>query len=242
VLFVIDPIERTNAFYTYTGSGATLEESKGYFIYYDKNESMHGYMEANEIPEPEKGEDEPRVARERLAAADSVIRVRQATRSYQKDVREQRRVLNLLVGLSAVLFIVSFIMGAGLVQNQDRIASLENQVIALSTSYKNASSPSGQTAAAFAPETSAGEIANEPFSETEPPIDAVAEETASSTEAPATPTPAPTSYTVKDGDTLNSICVKFYGTTDMIKRLMEFNNITDPNLIVSGKTIQLPAE
>jgi hypothetical protein len=50
---------------------------------------------------------------------------------------EQRRVINLLVGLSAVLFILTFVMGMGLIRNEDRITSLESNLKILSTSYRN---------------------------------------------------------------------------------------------------------
>jgi LysM repeat protein len=192
-----------------------------------------------------------------LATADSLIRARAASRSYQKDVMEQKRILNLLVGLSAVLFIVSFIMGAGLIQNQDRISSLERQVVLLSNSYISANASVSEsigrdgTASAFAADSSEA-----PITQTEAPAfieangNAILEE-AQATEIPSPtpiptptpePTPKPSSYTVQSGDTLISISLKFYGTSGMVERIMEFNNITDPNLIVSGKSIQLPPE
>jgi LysM repeat protein len=254
VLFVMDPIERTNAFYTYTKSGMALEEAKGYFIYYDKNDGMRGYIdEIREEGVPAQLTETRQT--ERLATADSLIRARAASRSYQKDVMEQKRILNLLVGLSAVLFIVSFIMGAGLIQNQDRISSLERQVVLLSNSYTNASASESigrdGTASAFAADSSEA-----PIIQTESPAfieangNAILEE-AQATEPPTPtpiptptpePTPKPSSYTVQSGDTLISISLKFYGTSGMVERIMEFNNITDPNLIVSGKSIQLPTE
>ncbi|MDR1537656.1 MAG: LysM domain-containing protein [Clostridiales bacterium] len=243
VLFVMDPIEKTNAFYTYTRNGASLNESKGYFIYYEKNEGMNKYQELNNPSSrleaaASEAPPEPRLASERFQAADSLIRVREATRFYQKDMQEQKRVLNLLVGLCAVLFIVTFIMGAGLIQNQDRIASMEKQIVQLNESYINELSQIGKDVspayktdddATPATQIIEGNESDAPSSQT------------SATQAEA-PSAAPVKYVVKKGDTLNSICVKHYGSAAMLKKVMDYNNIEDPNHIVSGTTIMLPAE
>ena len=55
---------------------------------------------------------------------------------------------------------------------------------------------------------------------------------------PPTPTPSPRTYTVKKGDTLSSIANKF-GTT--VAKLVELNNIKNPNLIYVGQVITLPS-
>jgi nucleoid-associated protein YgaU len=258
VLFVMDPIERTNAFYTYTKSGMALEEAKGYFIYYDKNDGMRGYIEeCNDEPKPAPiAETRPTA---RPAAQDALSRSRSASSRAQKDASEQKRILNLLVGLSAVLFIVSFIMGAGLIQNQDRITSLERQVAVINASY----SPSSVTDTASKDTIAPAYAASNEAMETDEPgasieasdgpenaaatPDPTADPTPEPTPAP-TPTPVPViadrpdSYTVQAGDTLISISVKFYGTPSMVQRIMDYNGIEDPNTIFSGKSIQLPEE
>ena len=47
-------------------------------------------------------------------------------------------------------------------------------------------------------------------------------------------------YIVKNGETLYSIAMSFYGTTDMIDDIMELNNITDENYVMEGQKILLP--
>ncbi|MDR1639929.1 MAG: LysM peptidoglycan-binding domain-containing protein [Clostridiales bacterium] len=262
VLFVMDPIERTNAFYTYTKSGMALEEAKGYFIYYDKNEGMRGYIEdCRDEPKPAPIAEARPTARP--AAPDTLSRARTASRSVQKDSSEQKRILNLLVGLSAVLFIVSFIMGAGLIQNQDRISSLERQVAVINATYSPTSVTETGSKDTIAPAYAASSDAmatGEPKDAVEDAVGAsdepgeVAAKPDPTVEPVPEPTPEPTptlapmiserpdSYTVKAGDTLISISVKFYGTAEMVQRIMDYNGIEDPNTIFSGKTIQLPEE
>ena len=61
------------------------------------------------------------------------------------------------------------------------------------------------------------------------------------------PTPEPTEalpvsgqqeYTVQEGDTLGAIAAQF-GVT--VEAIVEANNITDPNLILPGETLVIPA-
>lgn len=51
------------------------------------------------------------------------------------------------------------------------------------------------------------------------------------------PDPAPGTYTVKSGDTLGAIAIRFKTTVDAIARL---NNISNPNLIRVGQVLRLP--
>ena len=253
VMFVMDPIEKTNAFYTYTKSGMTLEEAKGYFIYYDKNESMHEYIVQNKMNDnPENAvmlASEASLPPDHAPVAES-LRSRSLTKAYTKESQEQKRVLNLLVGLCAVLFIVSFVVGAGLIQNQDRISTIERQLIQLNTTYKNLALQFSKdtTTSVFAGGESESNVTNAP----DPAV--VTQENGSLTQEPTntpkptekpSPTvtlaPVPESYTIRNGDTLNSISIKFYGTPDMVSYIMEYNGITDPNLIVSGSKIKLPS-
>ncbi len=44
-------------------------------------------------------------------------------------------------------------------------------------------------------------------------------------------------YTIKSGDTLTSIAIRF-GTT--VDALLQINNISNPNSIVTGQTLELP--
>ncbi|MDR2650322.1 MAG: LysM peptidoglycan-binding domain-containing protein [Clostridiales bacterium] len=251
IMFVMDPIEKTNAFYAYTKSGMTLEETKGYFIYYDKNESMHEYIIQNkmsDIPEnPVMVASETALPPDHAPVVDS-LRSRSLSKVYSKESQEQKRVLNLLVGLCAVLFIVSFIVGAGLIQNQDRISTMERQLVQLNASYKNLALQfskdttipvsGGQESPSVTNAAAASGVIQENGGLISRPRD-----TPELTEEPAptvTPASIPPSYTIHDGDTLNSISIRFYGNSDMISRIMEYNGITDPNMIVSGRTIELP--
>ena len=170
VLFVMDPLERLNAFYLSKPGQDGLTEAKGYFIYYDKNRNMHEYM----LKEKAAGQKTPsmsymevsRIVEEEKAAAkaaenpenpENILRRRQSERTRRQTRSDQHRTMNLLVSLSAVLFIICFVMGAGLIQNQDRLSSMETQLLQLSTAYRNlfVQMSGDNTAAVFAAQTEA---------------------------------------------------------------------------------------
>lgn len=56
--------------------------------------------------------------------------------------------------------------------------------------------------------------------------------------APAPAAPATTTYTIQGGDTLTALARKFNTT---VARLVELNGIANPDLIVAGRTLKVPA-
>ncbi len=165
VLFVIDPAEKLNAFYIYDASQEKLTESQGYFIYYDKNRGMQEYMLDNKIssikmrPLPEVEDAvKPVIKKAGISAEERTILMSPLKKKSLAKFKGSRKksgqwqVVNLLMSLSAVLFVVCFIMGAGLIQNDGRISSLEGQLTQLNTAYRNllVEMQQGQAAAVFA--------------------------------------------------------------------------------------------
>ncbi len=49
VMFVTDPVERLHTFFNWNEDGSDVVESEGFFIYYDRNNEMKAYEEANKI-------------------------------------------------------------------------------------------------------------------------------------------------------------------------------------------------
>ena len=49
ILFVMDPIEKLNVFYTWNPEMTGIEECGGYFVYYEQNRGMQEYMNDNRI-------------------------------------------------------------------------------------------------------------------------------------------------------------------------------------------------
>ena len=296
VMFVLDPIERINAFYVPDPDALTpserMTEVSGYFIYYEKNVNMHEYMLANKVVEytPKKPTvvekplmtfaEEDNMPSEsyhhehddddaytgygsRQMEPEEVIRRHQAEKARRKaPAVEQKRALNMVASLCAILFVVSFILGVGFIRSQDRIDTLEEEIRLLNVGMRNVlaqSSPveDNPLATTFAAEDSP--IVQE---QEVPPADYTVLPTAEPTE-PVEPTPPPDppptqppqaeeaetaevfaqipeSYTIQYGDSLISISMRFFDTADMIEEIMALNGIEDPDHIVAGRTIALP--
>ena len=67
-----------------------------------------------------------------------IIRRHKATSTRRKnEVAVQKRAYSMLGTVCAVLFIVSFVMGVGLIRNQDRIDRLEAEIRQLVTAHRN---------------------------------------------------------------------------------------------------------
>jgi len=273
VMFVMDPLENVNAFYTYNDERSSLVESRGYFIYYEKNTNMHEYMLANKateteyVPQPAAYVEMPKI--ERVAEDDvpayistdtpeDMIRKRQEQRSAKRSMKENKRTLNLLVSMSAVLFVVCFVLGAGLVQSQNRIETVEGQLIQLSAAYRNlymqvanpvfapispnATSPDTEAEPADNEEAEGREIDGIPVGA---PINQQPATAPAPAPAPAPAAPSPTArtvpetYTIQPGDSLSAISLYFYGF-DRVADILVLNNLADADMIIAGSTILLP--
>lgn len=137
-MFVVDPVEHESVFYVWSSDKHELVESSGYFIYYDKNEAMQRYMASLKsapilnIPFESSGKTEERSRRSlpRIEATDRTGHQKESAKA-RGGGEDGRRLVNMLVSLSAVLFVIAFIMGAGLIQSDGRITKLETDLTAL---------------------------------------------------------------------------------------------------------------
>jgi len=268
VMFVVDPLEGLNAFYSYNDDRSSLLENRGYFIYYEKNTNMHEYMLSNkttaeskattfiETPKFEQAEVPVQAFSSIKESPEETIRKRQEQRAGKRFIKDNKRTLNLLVSMSAVLFIVCFILGAGLVQSHDRIESMEFQIFQLNNAYRNlynqVANPVFAPSAAAAVTASANEEEYEEppemvYDESEPDLEIsgipvhppVNEQAAPSPPPVAAASIIPESYTIQPGDSLSAISMYFYGE-DRIDDILALNGMENANMIISGTTILLP--
>ena len=282
VMFVVDPLENVNAFYTYNDDRTALTEVRGYFIYYEKNTNMHEYMLSNKAAEAEFTAKQASYTEPGQAqwigsspfgegpAPEEVIRRRQKERTVKKSAKEQRKTLNLLVSMSAVLFMVSFVLGAGLVQSQNRLESMETQILQLNAAYRNlytqianpVFAPAESDALEAAPEARLEATAGYqqeifivddsiPSSATEPAenreIDGIPVHPPVNVPVPpAAPAPAPTEVRiVPETYTIQpgdslSQISLYFYGVDRVAEILALNGMTDPNMIIAGSTILLP--
>jgi nucleoid-associated protein YgaU len=223
VLFTIDPVERVSVFYSWNDTVTDLNDVKGYFIYYDKNPGMQEYMLDNKISKTRKPEFTALPTKpdaNRLAKAELVdLNKKEGKPSV---TREYRRVVNLLVSLSAVLFVLCVVIGAGLVQSDNRIAKLERNLLVLDSAYtylqssiKDAADSLAAVQTAFSASQSTSADANEgsglvldvvrdPFDDIDEWLNAVlnADQTVASNQTPPV-TSSTEEVPAENGDTAN---------------------------------------
>ena len=195
---------------------------------------------------------------------------RHQSASGRGTAADQKRSTNLLAGLCAVLFVVTFVMGVGLIRSQDRIERMEGEMRQLTTAWRNQFAENANSAQTFAevpqvqqPPANVFEEATIPVTGNEP-VPSVQYTTLPSQETPPvvndvqpTPTPiagitpahgdqealiapVPETYTIQPGDSLIAISLYFFGTSTMVDAILELNGIEDPDMIVAGRTIALP--
>ncbi len=153
VLFIYDPLEKVNGFFCKNEVMGGLEAIKGYFIYYDRNEGMHEYMLKNRLIRPKETTEnaeynyefsenpetikkvDATVEKMRSSLSKERVSKPRTIRNRGKIVTEQKKLVNFLGTLSAVLFCACFVMGASIIKNDDRINNVEKQVAAMDNSY-----------------------------------------------------------------------------------------------------------
>lgn len=251
-----DPIENLNVFHVFDSMRENLNPIKGYFIYYQKNDAMNEYMIENKeakqiISEDDNQKEEP---------PEITIRKRQFER-IKKSNSDQRKIVNMLASLSAVLFLICFIMGTGLVQNEERISKLESQIQTLSLNYKK-SSASDKTASVFSAQESKNDVENKKTIADSSPsptlnlakdiLDEEKDEIDADVPKEISHTPQinqdenkkqiPKTYTVQSGDSLSGISKKIFGDASMVNKIMELNDMDNPDTIYIGKVLKLPRE
>lgn len=153
VLFLHDPLEKTGAFFNFSSESDKFNELKGFIIYYERNEAMSEYMLNNSFSKnPELEEKKAKEAK--LKEEQKEIKEQITSQESKEDKEslskvnlilpqkaklqnsENKKTFNIFGSLTAVLILISFVMGVGLIQNEDRITKLEDQLANIDESYK----------------------------------------------------------------------------------------------------------
>ena len=296
-LFVVDQILKQSMFYTWNESMTGMAAKEGYFIYYDSNPQMQAYMQENRIQRTNKteknivysqniedgGKNFEIVAEKgkkinKNQRKPSIRTTNQENKNIKRDkepkkgnnFEEYKKVSNLLVGLCAVLFITTFVMGAGILQSDSRIGELENTLNSITQTHNSlayqiqhlASLPVfAETSQLFSNQNEQGQN-----QDTDSQIQNITnQDTDENIEQAQNIIPpddnynynyvynnteiedigqylynVPESYIVQAGDSLLLISNMFYGHPNMVQRIMEINNIYYADMIRIGDIIQLP--
>jgi len=228
VLFLMDQTEDIDCFYIYNDEEARLSPAKGYFIYYDKNESMQDYMIDNSISKPKEEavvEQNDDSAELRIDAAKKIREVLNKKAEENKRFKNGKYAVYTLV--TAAVCAAFIVMGSNILSGMDKISSLETQLTQMRVSYNEMSKKLDDTTGKIL-ETKAvfdQQTAKENVSESR---------TGTDRRAPIG------EYTLQYGDTLWDISRRFYGTENRISDILTANNISENDTIYAGQKIIIP--
>lgn len=190
-----------------------IRKVAGYCVYYERNEQMQTYMEARLKNKIEVKPREPDIPQEPIK--------KEAVKGKKKKRREPDMLDIVVRTVSLVgIFLLAFVIFSDQISitkigknNKSEVESVETLPVAASVTE------------------SESQIETETESESQ---------TESESASKASAVIIPKAYTIAKGESIASISLKFYGTLDMVDRICELNEISNPDYVTVGQKIQLP--
>lgn len=238
--------EKEEKFYIY--KFRDMMECGGHYVYYEKNIEMQNYMIAS---------------RKRSGFTPSEIIEDRVTKSFRNLVREkteqneQRTHSRMVYAMSTFLVLVVVIIGITMINNYDKMQSVQNSLDKLSENVSKTEEKGKEESMETLGNIVSSEQEKEPenvqqnseedvqegsVEEGKVQNETVEEENVQdNTQEQDTPVVATTkTYIVKKGDTLETICRNEYGDIGHIEAICELNQLEDGNLIYIGQKLLLP--
>ena len=231
ILFVMEPLEKEEAFYRY--EEGKMSRQTGFYVYYEKNEPMHNFLIAQNEKLEKKTEE----------VDDSAVH--NFRKKVEKNISQDRSKPGFpVMKTAAICAAVAVLSVVVLYLNDYQKMQSAREVIAGIDQEKQETTPeetvpvngsvSGEDAEEE--EKDAGEENTEDAGENEG-ADMQNENDQESAQADTEVHP---SYTIQQGDTITKISIKTYGNTKKVREICELNNISVNDLIYPGQKILLP--
>lgn len=231
ILFVMEPLEKEEAFYRY--EEGKMSRQTGFYVYYEKNEPMHNFLIAQNEKLEKKTEE----------VDDSAVH--NFRKKVEKNISQDRSKPGFPVMKTAAICAAVAVLAVGVLYLNDyQKMQSAREVIAGIDQEKQETTPeetvpvngsvSGEDAEEE--EKDAGEENTEDAGEKEG-ADMQNENDQESAQADTEVHP---SYTIQQGDTITKISIKTYGNTKKVREICELNNISVNDLIYPGQKILLP--
>lgn len=232
ILFVMEPLEKEEAFYRYE-DGKMMRQT-GFYVYYEKNEAMRNYLVSQNEKSEKKSEEVDDAA------------VHTFRKKIEKKTRQEQKKAGFPLFKTASVCAAVAVLAVGVLYLNDYkklkgteevLADLENT---RQEENKEAVTPvNAPSAKKDQKEEKQEEQIAEKVEDKDRNQQEVQNQTESEKEA-AADTPAHQSYTIQPGDTMTRISVKNYGTIKKIKEICELNNMSETDTIYPGQIILLP--
>jgi len=237
-MYLVNPCDKEENFYLY--ENGELKKQKGYVCFYERNYEMQEYMlerrERKPIESPEK---------------DKVMKSIRSIIQEKEEMRQRRKNSVFLYGISSFMAVVVLVIGINLLNSYEKMKKFDTSLSNIALEISNISEKEKSI------QTSDNSVSVNKISGDVYPTEAETESTESRTTQSQTEQSqtekqaesaemvkeadaAQTTYIVKKGDTIMSICKKYYGNTEKLNEIIAVNNIEDADKLYIGQEIKLP--
>ncbi len=231
ILFVMEPLEKEEAFYRY--EEGKMSRQTGFYVYYEKNEPMHNFLIAQNEKLEKKTEE----------VDDSAVH--NFRKKVEKNISQDRSKPGFPVMKTAAICAAVAVLAVGVLYLNDyQKMQSAREVLAGIDQEKQETTPeetvpvngsvSGEDTQEE--ENEAGKKNTEDTGEKE----STDPQTESDQDSTQTDSEVHPSYTIQQGDTITKISIKTYGNTKKVREICELNNISVNDLIYPGQKILLP--
>ncbi len=241
VCFVADRSENEEGFYLYEQT--SFVKQQGYYIYFEKNEKMKKYVKSmkekeNKVNEAKKGEQ-------------GSIGVEKQTETKKEDkltdnpVELSGRQGRLAYGISGMLIIALLLSTVVMLNNYGELKNIKNTLSGY-TLNQEAKAVNEIIESYSQEQTTENEKVTvvgttiEENTEMEAEVETTVETNENQVEENVESSFSGTYHTVKKGQTLYDISMKYYGTSEMVNKIKEINHIDENFTIIEGEKILLP--
>ena len=224
-MYLVNTCDKEENFYLY--ENGELKKQKGYVCFYERNYEMQEYMlekrERKPIESPEK---------------DKVMKSIRSIIQEKEEMRQRRKNSVFLYGISSFMAVVVLVIGINLLNSYEKMKKFDTSLSNIALEISNISEKEKSI------QTSDNSVSVNKISGDVYPTEAETESTESRTTQSQTEQSqtekqaesaemvkeadaAQTTYIVKKGDTIMSICKKYYGNTEKLNEIIAVNNIED---------------
>lgn len=243
ICFLNDRTENEDSFYMC--KRGKLEKQSGYYIYYEKNEKMKKYMKN---VNSEKKEEKPLESNKVEIKEKSVNEPKSFRETIKENSREPRQG-RIAYGISGLLIVALLLSTVVMLNNYGELKNIKQTLAGYSMDEEARAvnqmlnGSNDVTQIVDVEETTVEEETETIAKETETigretmPEEPVSVETKQKT---VNNQVSGTTYTVKKGQTLYDISMKVYGTSEMVEKIREYNDIDEDYTIIEGQKIKLP--
>ena len=237
-MYLVNTCDKEENFYLY--ENGELKKQKGYVCFYERNYEMQEYMlekrERKPIESPEK---------------DKVMKSIRSIIQEKEEMRQRRKNSVFLYGISSFMAVLVLVIGINLLNSYEKMKKFDTSLSNIALEISNISEKEKSI------QTSDNSVSVNKISGDVYPTEAETESTESRTTQSQTEQSqiekqaesaemvkeadaAQTTYIVKKGDTIMSICKKYYGNTEKLNEIIAVNNIEDADKLYIGQEIKLP--